>query len=122
MADEVHPVVRLMLARMETHPEEFTECAESSSPEYFSGRWGPTIMAIRKYGTKADQDAFFPTYNRLRMDAQHEDTMDELCNGEARREQAEREYMTLGNKPTRPVSPPPTLFQRVTKAMRNDRV
>lgn len=96
MTQEIHPVVKLLLARMETHPDEFVSRVSDDddvdvSPGYFYGRWGPSVGAIREYGTEADKEALFSVFNKLHMDHQHERTMDELLNGEERRARMERE-------------------------------
>lgn len=75
MSDNVHPVVRLLAKRMESHPEEFTK-----------GRWGMWVSALMEMATPEEKLLL----RKARMDEIHEEVMDELLNGEARRAEAER--------------------------------
>ena len=85
MADNVHPVVDLMLARMESHPHEFDDP--------YGGRWHGTLEGIKEYATDEEAEAVRLKRNQIIMDKVHEHALDELCNGEERRrkEQEERE-------------------------------
>jgi len=83
---DVHPVVKLLLARMESHPEEFKRSLDS--------RWYDTINEITSWGNEADKTAVNEKLRDIRLQEAHEDMMDELCNGDERRrkEEEEREY------------------------------
>jgi hypothetical protein len=87
MADEPHDVVKLLLARMESHPEEFRV---ASGPE----RWGVPLDMIQDYGSEADKAVLNAKLRGIVMGEAHEDVMDELLNGPERRrkEEEERDY------------------------------
>ena len=79
---EPHAVVKLLVARMESHPEEFERSLES--------RWYDTIGEINAWGNEADKAAIAVGLREIRLREAHEDAMDELLNGpERRRKQAE---------------------------------
>jgi hypothetical protein len=84
---EPHDVVKLLLARMESHPEEFKV---ATGPE----RWGAPLDMIQDYGSEADKAALNAKLRDIVMGEAHEDVMDELLNGPERRrkEEEEREY------------------------------
>jgi hypothetical protein len=86
MADkEFHPVVTLLLKRIESHPEEFGRGAH---------RWDWIIERVQNYGSKEEDEAIDAALRPIRLQEVHEDMMDELCNGDDRRrkEEEEREY------------------------------
>ena len=84
---EPHDVVKLLLARMESHPEEFRV---ASGPE----RWGVPIDMIQDYGSEADKAVLNAKLRDIVMGEAHEDVMDELLNGPEKRRkyEEEREY------------------------------
>ena len=85
MADEPHEVVKLLLARMESHPEEFR-----IGDGVFHLRWSRQIDMIHDHGREADKAALNAKLRDIIMDEVHEQVMDELCNGpERRRKEAE---------------------------------
>jgi len=86
MADEPHDVVKLLIKRMESHPEEFER--------NMGGRWGNTIGDIIEWGNEADKAAIHAKLRDIRLGEAHEDMMDELLNGPERRrkQQEEIEY------------------------------
>lgn len=85
MADEPHDVVKLLLARMESHPEEFR-----IGEGVFHLRWSHQIDTIHDHGSDADRAALNAKLRGILMDEVHEQVMDELCNGpERRRKEAE---------------------------------
>lgn len=75
MSENVHPVVQLLAKRMESHPEEFT-----------NGRWGMWVSVLMEIATPEEKLLL----RKTRMDEIHEEVMDELLNGEARRAEEER--------------------------------
>lgn len=89
MEDEPHEVVKLLLARMESHPEEF----RLKDPSYHD-RWYNHMSAINTYGNEADKAALAAKVRDIRMGVIHEEVMEELLNGEDRRrkEREEQEY------------------------------
>jgi hypothetical protein len=80
MADEVHEVVTLLLARMESNPEEFRPTDAS-----FHDRWYDHVNAIQAFGNEADKAAISEGLRKIRLAETHERVMDELLNGEDRR-------------------------------------
>jgi len=88
MADEeqpkFHPVVELMLRRMESFPDEF---------KLGVSRWVNVVEDIQEYGTDEEIAALKQARARIIMNEIHERAMDELCNGEARREEERRKRM-----------------------------
>jgi len=83
-----HDVVKLLLARMESHPEEFT----LKQGRYHS-RWFDHINAVNSYGNKIDKAALNTKLRDIRLAEIHEQVMDELCNGDERRRREEEENM-----------------------------
>lgn len=60
--------VELLLARMDSNPEEFTE----------NGRWEKLIVRYRSYLPIQDRTAMEDKINALRLDVFHKDVMNEL--------------------------------------------
>jgi hypothetical protein len=89
MADEPHDAVKLLLARMESHPEEF-RFKEGA----YHDRWYNHLSAIHAHGNEADKAALAAKIRDIRMAEVHEQVMDELCNGpeNRRKELEEQEY------------------------------
>jgi hypothetical protein len=86
MSDNLHDVVKLLLARMKSHPEEFRRDRKNA------GRWYDVMDVVRDYGTKEEDDAIDAGLRPIRLQEAHEMMMDELCNGEERRRIEEQEY------------------------------
>ena len=72
MADEPHAVVRLLLARMESHPEEFNDD---------DGRWAQWLDELIPFVTEKERVML----RKPMMQSIHEKVMDELLNGPERR-------------------------------------
>ena len=90
MADkesEMHDVVKLLLARMESHPEEFDV---EPTAVLRSGRWDGVLARINPHLNGAEEAAFKEKIRDMALTAAHEAAMDELLNGPARREEMER--------------------------------
>jgi hypothetical protein len=83
---EPHEVVKLLLARMESHPEEFKV---GEGP--FHDRWYDHVNGINAYGNEADKTALNAKLRDIRLTEIHEQVMDELCNGEERRRKSREE-------------------------------
>lgn len=84
MADNIHPVVELLAARMESHPEEFGPHGQ--------GRWGTWLEQMEPLLT--DEEKLI--LRGPEMQDIHEEVLDELLNGEQRRaEQKEKEMQLL---------------------------
>ena len=86
---EPHEVVKLLLKRMKSHPEEFKGKAGP-----YHDRWYEYINGVHTYGSEADKAAMAAGLREIRLAGIHEQVMDELCNGEERRrkENEEQEY------------------------------
>ena len=85
MADEPHAVVRLLVKRMESHPEEFRRDSET-----FHARWYDYVEGIKAYGSETDNVTITAKLRDIRLAEIHEHVMDELLTGpERRRKQAE---------------------------------
>lgn len=84
-----HDVVKLLLARMESHPEEFRLKQGRNH-----SRWFDHINAVNSYGNEVDKAALNAKLRDLRLSEIHEQVMDELCNGPERRrmEEGDQEY------------------------------
>lgn len=91
MAEELHDVVKLLLARMESHPEEFVaDLSEADSREY---RWWQVIREVRESGTREEKDAIQAGLRKIKLQRAHEIMMDELCNGDERRRKEQENIM-----------------------------
>lgn len=92
---EFHPAVKLLLARMESHPEEFDE-TRNSAEEIIStaDRWWRPLDRIMDWGSDAEKAAIKESLRRIKLNAAHHVAMDELCNGDERRRKyrEEQEY------------------------------
>jgi hypothetical protein len=86
---KVHPLVELLVARAKSHPEEFV----TGGPDTLSvtNRWWHAIDVIRREGTAEDNAVLDNVIGRMAMDKAHEWALDELMNGEQRREDQRRQ-------------------------------
>jgi len=82
MADEPHEVVKLLLKRMESHPEEFKKDAD---------RWDRVLVEVLEHADETEIAAIHASIRNIRLGEAHEDMMDELLNGDDRRRKAEEE-------------------------------
>ena len=73
--DNIHPVVRLLAKRMESHPEEFA-----------TGRWTMWVNYLTELATPEEKLLL----RTARMNEIHEEVMEELLNGDERRAEAAR--------------------------------
>lgn len=89
MADNIHPVVELLAARMESHPEEFR--IYDNSTLAIGGRWETWISQIRPFMNEAEHRLLFNKSKEAFLQRVHEEVLDELMNGEERRAQEKRE-------------------------------
>lgn len=78
MEDEPHEVVKLLLARMESHPEEFSND---------DGRWAQWLDELMPFVTEKERVML----RKPMMQAIHEEVMDEMLNGEDRRRRKQEE-------------------------------
>lgn len=91
MTDDIHPVVELLIARMESHPEEFKDDYLMSEvrPTAGSGRWLRATQAIQDHGLERDVETLNAALSKIHMQQIHDWVMDELFNGESRRREEE---------------------------------
>jgi len=87
MAGEPHDVVKLLVARMESHPEEFR-----IGEGIFHQRWSHHIDIIQDHGSEADKAAITVKLRGILMDELHGEVLDELLNGPERRRTEREEY------------------------------
>jgi hypothetical protein len=82
---DVHPVVTLLIKRIESHPEEFGRNSD---------RWDWIAERVQTHGSAEERAAIKEALRPIRLQELHEEMMDELCNGDERRrkEEADREY------------------------------
>jgi hypothetical protein len=82
MTNNIHPVVELLAARMESHPEEFAPDGE--------GRWAQWLDELIPFVTEAERTLL----RGPMMQTFHEQVLDELLNGpdKRRKEREEQEY------------------------------
>lgn len=103
-AEGLHPLTKLLLARMETNPEEFTDDLPSAQDQLLGSwpvnykRWQPAIGVLQAHGSEEDKRAFGEAMQKLQMDAAHEWAMDELYNGPDRREQKKKDDLAYQMK------------------------
>ena len=97
MSEELHPVVKLLLARMKSHPEEFVP--EKGDERYVTrgaeaDRWWRAMSEVQEFANEQEKKAIAAKLRELRLQQAHEWVMDELCNGEERRrkEEEDRKY------------------------------
>ena len=84
MSEERHPVVELLIARMESNPEEFG---------WGEGRWDHLLGQVEEYSSDEERRAIRAALRPIHLDEAHEWMMDELFNGDERRAEAERKLM-----------------------------
>lgn len=77
---EMHEVVTLLLARMESNPEEF---------ERGMSRWAWMLESVMTSCSEKERAALHAGLRPIRLNQLHEDVMDELFNGPERRAQEE---------------------------------
>lgn len=93
MADDVHEVVKLLVKRMESHPEEFSDAdvIDEYSRTSTNDRWWKARTMVQDFGNEADREALVAGMREIKLKAAHEWAMDELLNGPDRRRKQEEE-------------------------------
>ena len=81
--DDLHDVVKLLLARMDSHPEEF---------ERGTSRWNWMLEGVLTHCSEAERATLNAGLRPIRLQQLHEDVMDELLNGDERRRSLEEEH------------------------------
>lgn len=76
MDDGFHEVVKLLLKRMKSHPEEFSTGAN---------RWGWMVHELLDHCSEEEAAAIKEGLRPIRLREVHESVMDELLNGDERR-------------------------------------
>jgi hypothetical protein len=90
MADNIHPAVELLAARMESHPEEFQLHANGSLA--ITGRWETWIAQMGWYLNEAERELIYGKAKEVIFQRIHEEVLDELLNGEQRRAEEQAAY------------------------------
>lgn len=83
MADNIHEVVKLLAARMESHPEEFPISSRGQLP--IGGRWAPWLAQAEQLMNEAERELIYGKAKEVIFQRIHEEVLDELLNGEQRR-------------------------------------
>ena len=89
---EPHDVVKLLVARMESHPEEFTP--DEGGP--YEVRWEEYVTGIEIHGNETDKTAIRAGLRDILLGKIHEEVLDELLNGpDKRRKEAEERELIM---------------------------
>jgi hypothetical protein len=93
MADkkELHPAVELLLARMESHPEEFAAKEKVYATNSRIGKMTSLYGDILNRASEKEAVLLRAAMNKIQLDVLHNDLMDELLNGEDRRAEEQKE-------------------------------
>lgn len=67
----MHPAIELILARMESNPEEFVTD--------YTSRWQSILNRISEYAPKDEWKEVLAKWNEIRMHNVHREIMQELC-------------------------------------------
>ena len=86
--DNIHPVVKLLAARMESHPDEFwyPETHAELRTGIGTGRWDFALREVRIWANPEE----LKLLSQGPLDALHRTALDELLNGPERRAEEER--------------------------------
>lgn len=90
MADNLHDVVKLLVARMESHPEEFGRGMS---------RWGWMLEGVMANCSEEERAAIHAGLRPIRLQQLHEDVMDELLSGPERRAEEQSMGASLNARP-----------------------
>lgn len=80
MEDNIHPAVKLLIARMESNPEEFCNLLDDDYPS--ESRWRRVMNLIMSYGSKEEKDLIDDKLSAIVMNDAHEEIMRKLLKGE----------------------------------------
>jgi DNA polymerase III delta prime subunit len=93
MTEEPHAVVRLLLERIASNPEEFKRG---------TARWVSVTNKVEDWGSEADKQTINDALREIRLTEAHEEMMEELLNGEDRRrkesEENQQTYQALSQQ------------------------
>lgn len=81
----MHEVVKLLLKRMKSHPEEFEATPLEGDLVSDHDRWWRVMDKILDHGTDEEKAAVRAALREIKLDAAHKIMMDELLNGDERR-------------------------------------
>ena len=95
MSGQFHEVVKLLLKRMESHPEEF-EVSSVGERDIVSDhdRWWCVMDKVLDHGTDEEKAAIRAALREIKLNAAHKIMMDELLNGDERRTKRQEEETT----------------------------
>lgn len=88
MTNNIHPVVELLAARMESHPEEFPVQPNGQLP--IMGRWAPWLAQAEHLMNDAERTLLYTKAKETIFQRIHEEVLDELMNGPERRAEEQR--------------------------------
>ena len=89
--DTIHPVIELLVKRMESHPTEFDFTTHPGGHIQFAGRWDNFIGRLGHYMTEAERNLIYAAKRKAVFEKVHEEIVDELFNGDDRRAKQEQE-------------------------------
>lgn len=78
MPREFHPVVKLLLARMNSYPEEFSGCYTGYGNEGPHTRWNTWLRQLQDHMTPEEKTTLNDTVREIRMTQIHHEVMQEL--------------------------------------------
>lgn len=81
--EDIHAVVKLLVARMQSNPEEFKFHANSSLA--ITGRWETWIAQLGWHFNEAEKELIYGKAKELIFNRVHEEVMEELINGSDRK-------------------------------------
>lgn len=81
----MHDVVKLLLKRMKSHPEEFEVTSVEGDLVSDHDRWWRVLDRVLDHGTDEEKAAIRATLREIKLNAAHKIMMDELLNGDERR-------------------------------------
>jgi hypothetical protein len=88
VTNNIHPVVELLAARMESHPEEFPVQPNGQLP--IMGRWAPWLAQAEHLMNDAERTLLYTKAKETIFQRIHEEVLDELMNGPERRAEEKR--------------------------------
>jgi hypothetical protein len=78
MTEEMHRAVTIVLARMDSHPEEFTGSSNRYGKEGPNTRWVDTLRELLEHTTPEETEAIKTKLRGIRMEHIHYDIIQEL--------------------------------------------
>lgn len=72
----MHPVIELLMARMDSNPEEFITSVDDAD---WDCRWGRHVRVIEACSSKEEYALFAAKLSKIKLDALHKEVMSELC-------------------------------------------